>query len=441
MKSIRYLIYTIGILLLCDATFALDVGERAPALNVLQWVRGEPVILFSKNKRNRNANTVLLDFLHGMLVYDVDNPLSTGRLLQLVRNSKDVVKHHSDYNTKPLGIGIAENIYVIFFWATWSNSSLHLLDFVEKESKLYKSDNVVFVGISKEKLFRVNNFLKGKNDINFSLGVDNKAETYDEYMLGTQGVPVFFIIGRNGKLAWKGSPFEVDRVLSRVIAGTFNTDDQNKIEELREDIRNSSHIFDSNSKLNAAKKTLAIDSTDEVAINIIVDDHIEKNQILKAIEFCENARKEAGDNKYLQRSIYYVELSIIRGMDISKSKKILNNLAKNFEITFRNSPEFLNEFVVMVLRNAPFEIRPLGELLKMAEQSVDLEKKRNGISERLGIYLQTRARVYYCIGWFTKAITTQNYAIPLLKDKKERRTALLKEKYYTEALKMNQYSK
>jgi len=95
----------------------------------------------------------------------------------------------------------------------------------------------------------------------------------------------------------------------------------------------------------------------------------------------------------------------------------------------------------MVLRNAPFEIRPLGELLKMAEQSVDLEKKRNGISERLGIYLQTRARVYYCIGWFTKAITTQNYAIPLLKDKKERRTALLKEKYYTEALKMNQYSK
>ena len=384
-KFTKYLVAIIFFSVLCNTSHALNVGDDAPELNVLQWVRGKPILLFPKEEEK---------------------------------------------STK-------KNIYVILFWATWSNSSLRLLDFAEKENNLFKDDGVVFLGISKENISRVKNFLKQKKDINISLGVDNKAETYDKYMSGTKGVPVFFIIGRDGELAWKGNPFEVDRVLSRVIAETFNADKQRKIEELRENIRKSSHIFDNNNKVKAAQKTLDIDPTDETAINIAVDYYIRKNQIEKAVAFVQNARKKAGNNKYLQRNLYYVELSILHGMDMDKSKIILTKLAKNFCVTFYNKPVFLNEFTIMVLENAPFEVWPLKELLKISERAVDLEKKRNEISENSGMYLQTLARIYYYLGWITKAINTQKHALPLIVDEKERKTALLKIEFYIEVLKIN----
>lgn len=418
MKFTKYLAFMLLVSGLCNISYALDVGDRAPELNVSEWVRGKPVVLFPKNNEKYDIATINAAVL--------DLPFFRGLPVKAKTLEK---KRNTSY------------IYVIFFWATWTNSSLRLLDFVEKEKNLYSNEDIVFLGISKENASRVKNYLEPKNNINISLGIDNKAETYDKYMQGTKGVPVFFIIGRNGELIWKGSPLEVDRVLSRVVAGTFDAEGQGKIEELRESIKNSSHIFDNNSKKKAAIKTLNIDPTDETAINIVVDNYIRKNQIVKAIEFVENARKKAGENKYLQRNLFYIELGIIRGMDVNKSKDILNNLTKSFYATFYDNSVFLNEFAVMILKNAPFEVRPLKELLKMAERAVFLESKRNAISENLGMYLQTLARVYYCLGWFTKAITTQSQAIPLLKDKKERKTALLKQKYYIEVFKINQYSR
>ena len=206
-------------------------------------------------------------------------------------------------------------------------------------------------------------------------------------------------------------------------------------------MRTSSQIFDYDRKIKAAKKTLNIDPTDEIAINIIVDNYIGKNQIDKAVKFVENIRKKAGNNKYLQRNLYFMELTIIHGMDVTKGKPILNNLVKNFYITFYNNQKFLNEFTVIILKNAPFEIRPLKELLKISERAVSLEKKRNKTSNQLGPYLQTLARMYYYVGWYTKAISTQNRVVALLHNPKNKGDALLKEKYYIEALKINQFLK
>ena len=369
----------------CCVSYALDMGDSAPELKILKWVRGGPVVLYPKNAETDKER----------------------------------------------------NVYVIFFWATWNSSSLRLLDFVEKEEKLYGDDGVVFLGISKENISRVNNFLDKISDVNFSLGIDDKAYTYDKYMLGTRGTPMFFIIGKNGKLVWKGSPFEVDSVLSRVISGTFNIVDQVKIEKLRENIIKSSHVLDNMNKVKAALNTLKIDPTDETAINIVVDNYIRKKQVDKAVGLVKNAREKAKGNIFLLRNLYYIELSIIRGTGAGNAKSVLVDLTKSFYDLFYNRPVFLSEFAVMILENAPFEIWPLLNLLKMTERAVKLEKKRNGVSEKLGVNLQTLARVYYYLGWYTKAIIAQSYAAPLLKDEKDREIALLKEKYYMEVLNIN----
>ncbi len=381
MKFISYLICAVCIFIYVES-FALNVGDDAPDLHIARWVRGNPVLNFPDSDGNSNVKA-----------------------------------------------------YIVFFWATWNNTSPRLLEFVSQMDELYKDDGLVIIGISKEAPSRVIKFLGKRDNVRVSLGIDDQAETYDEYMVATEGVPIFFIFQKDGELVWKGPPFEVDRVVSRVLSGIFDIEKQKKIERLRADIKRSSHLFDDNNRVKAAHKTLKIDPTDEVAVNIIIDNYVRRKKTEKAINFIRNVREKAKDNIFLQRKFFLIELGVMRGMDITKAKSLLAQLAKDSYSTFHDNPKVLNEIAYIILRNLPFEIRPLKELLKMSERAVALEKISDNSSVELAECLQVLARVYYCYGWLSKAVTTQSLATAILKDKKEKKTALLKENYYRDVYK------
>ena len=378
MKFLKFTVCVVSVFIFTES-FALDVGDDAPDLHIARWIRGKPILDFPDSDEISNVKAI-----------------------------------------------------IVFFWATWNNTSPRLLEFASQMDELYKDDGLVIIGISKEAPSKVKNFLDKIENINFSLGIDDQAETYDEYMVATEGVPIFFIFKKDGELVWKGPPFEVDRVISRVLSGTFDIENQRKIERLRDDIKTSSHLFDDHNRVKIAHKTLKIDPTDEVAVNIIIDNYVRRKKIEKAINFIRNVRKKAKDNIFLQRKLFLIELGVIRSMNIIKAKNILIHLAKDSYATFYNNPKVLNEIAYIILQNLPFEIRPLKELLIMTERAVTLEKKRGNSSVELAENLQVLARVYYCLGWLSKAVTTQNQAVEILKDKKAKKTALIRENYYRE---------
>ena len=384
MKFMKILTFIICLLAYGDVLTAIEIGDKAPPLNIAKWIKGTPVSLDSKNDAGKKA-------------------------------------------------------CVIFFWATWNNVSQNLMNFISRESYIFKKDGVDFVGISKESPKRVTDFLKKYPDINFSIGIDNQAESYAAYMQGTKGVPMFFIIGPDKKLIWKGSPFEVNRVLVRALNGTFDTVMQEQIVKYREIIQKASQMLDTKEQIFYARKILKLDPADTMAMNIIIDNYIVMRKEEKAIDFISSSRKKATENKYIQRELFFSELGILRGMNTTFAKNKFVELAKNYSTVFNDDAEALNSLVFVVLQDVPFSIMPLAEILDISKKAVKLAEVDTHDKEKLSLCLQALARVQYYIGRLEEAISTQDKAMQLecnIKDAGKENVLLMLD-YYKEALKLN----
>jgi peroxiredoxin len=381
MKFIKFLTVIICLLVYVNTLTALEVGEKAPPLDISKWINGPPVSINKTDKK----------------------------------------------------------VYVVFFWATWSNISPNLMNYVSRENFIFADDGVVFVGISKESPKRIKDFLKKHPDVNFSIGRDNQAETYSAYMQGTKGVPMFFIIGRDKKLIWKGSPFEANRVLVRALNGTFDSEIQKKIVKYRRRIQKAAQMLDNKEKLYYAKKILKLDPTDRIAMNIVIDNYILERKDEKAIDFIRWSQKKAHGNKYIQRELFFLELSIVRAMNNTLGKEKLVELVKNYSNVFNNDSSALNSLVIVVSKDVPLSIIPLSKILNISERAVKLAEANHQDKENLSSCLQSLARVYYYIGQLNKAVSTQKKAIQLMGNKTikaDKEVALLMDIYYEEALKL-----
>jgi peroxiredoxin len=180
---------------------ALDVGEKAPALKVANWLKNGRMVLYPKGEEEREKN-------------------------------KDA-------------------IYVVFFFATWSDTTPNVISFVNEQADYLKEINVKFIGISTETEAKIRECMKKYPDIKFHLGMDDKSRTWNDYM-EDPAVPMFFIIGSNKKLIWKGSPLEVQSVLLDVIGGTFDSKKQKELESIHSDLSKSVQTFDFDAQLKSA---------------------------------------------------------------------------------------------------------------------------------------------------------------------------------------------
>lgn len=381
MKSVKLFVAVMCLLVYGTVLSALNVGDDAPPITVLKWVKGDPVTLFPKKEINKK-------------------------------------------------------IYVVFFWATWSHASPNLMQFMTRENSFFGRGGVEFVGISKERSSRIRKFVKKYPDINFSMGIDKDATTYDAYMQGTNGVPMIFLIGRNEELVWKGTPFEFERVLIRVLSDSFDIEIQNKIEKIRKKYSAAANMMDKEEELKYAKDILKLDPTDRSAINVVVDNFINDDKVNEAVDFIISSREKTVANKYAQRGLFFLELGILRGMNNYAGKEYLSELVTNYYDSFTNDAEALNSLVINVLRNMPLEIIPLSEILKTSRKSVELVKNIPNKSTQYGAYLQSLARTYYYAGCLDLAISTQAEAIGFIKEDEKKKIAELVDSFYNNALEL-----
>ena len=149
MKFIKFLTVIICLLVYVNTLTALEVGEKAPPLDISKWINGPPVSINKTDKK----------------------------------------------------------VYVVFFWATWSNISPNLMNYVSRENFIFADDGVVFVGISKESPKRIKDFLKDfntekinthiYNDTSVEKGILNFANEINANLIGMgthgrKGISHFF---------------------------------------------------------------------------------------------------------------------------------------------------------------------------------------------------------------------------------------------------------
>lgn len=105
--------------------------------------------------------------------------------------------------------GAGKNVYLVEFWATWCPHCVESLPELSKLQKKYKDEGLVVAGITDESPETVNAFLKkqGKK-VDIRIGLDSEQKTYGRFFKGGESVsiPSVFLIGRDGKILWKGHP-------------------------------------------------------------------------------------------------------------------------------------------------------------------------------------------------------------------------------------------
>lgn len=178
----RIIACSVAALVLAAPAGALELGDQAPPLAIKEWIKGKPVDL------------------------------------ETVRGSK---------------------VVVLEFWATWSGpcraSIPHLTELQQKFKK-----EVVVIGATREDqnntLRNVKRFVRQQGDkMDYTIALDGGA-TARSYMaaMDIYSIPTAFVIDKEGRLVWVGSPFaKLEEVVVRAIGGKIDLALMKKIQKAR----------------------------------------------------------------------------------------------------------------------------------------------------------------------------------------------------------------
>ncbi|MGH7131092.1 MAG: TlpA family protein disulfide reductase [Phycisphaerales bacterium] len=146
----------------------LRVGDRAPALSFEKWVKGAPVTKFEPGK-----------------------------------------------------------VYVLEFWATWCVPCVANIPKLTDLQKKYKEVVVIGVASSEsadktgdKRLPKLQKFVKDQGDrMDYRVGYDGTGTMVMSWMsaAGQAGLPMAFIVGKDGKIAWFGNAAQLDSELAKVV--------------------------------------------------------------------------------------------------------------------------------------------------------------------------------------------------------------------------------
>ncbi len=178
--------------LLAVPALALEPGDPAPALEHVEWIKGEPIAQFEEG-----------------------------------------------------------HVYVLDFWATWCGPCVASIPHLNEMQEEYRDDKVHVVGVAiwpRQGMVPTAEFVEERGDeMGYWIAEDKgEGQTAEDYMTaaGRNGIPTVFVVDKQGKVAWIGHPMDgLDRVVETLIDGSFSLEameaERKKAEKLESDLQDA----------------------------------------------------------------------------------------------------------------------------------------------------------------------------------------------------------
>jgi len=263
------------------------------------------------------------------------------------------------------------------------------------------------------------------------VGLDNKGKTYVEYMGNDSGIPMCFLISKEGKLLWKGHPMDIGRVLKAAVTGNFDIEKEKKISGLHEKLQVLLNKEDMPGILKLSDEILDEDPSDELAINTLLFMNESSNELDKSLELISRLQKKAPDKSQL----YFYRLVLLNQTEAAP-KEIQEECEKVMK-QFGNDGEVLNSLSWMMMDRLKFGSFPMRIALDAAEKAVKLLPP-DAKPVKKSYFHATLARAYYNIGKLDLAIQQQEKAADFAKDvEPDSKNSLEFLDYYKDVLVLN----
>ncbi|MHC4220534.1 MAG: TlpA disulfide reductase family protein, partial [Planctomycetota bacterium] len=133
-------------------------------------------------------------------------------------------------------------VYIVEFWATWCAPCRKSIPQMTKVQEQYGRDRLVVIGISDEAKEVVEPFVaKQGKKMDYTVATDRRNATNRAWMkaAGLSGIPAAFIVDRQGKLAFIGSPLSEAFYLTlrSVVSGRYDPALQTQAEPILQSAR------------------------------------------------------------------------------------------------------------------------------------------------------------------------------------------------------------
>lgn len=140
-----------------------------------------------------------------------------------------------------------DNVYVVEFWATWCGPCIQAMPHMSKLQREYEDDGARFIGVniwetqnySDETLQKVKKFVKKQGDkMDYTVaydGAEKKMATNYMKAAGENGIPRAFVVNQEGRIAANLHPMHLDDVLPRVLENDWDpVEDSKKLSQLQQ---------------------------------------------------------------------------------------------------------------------------------------------------------------------------------------------------------------
>ena len=239
--------------------------------------------------------------------------------------------------------------------------------------------------------------------VSYGVGSDERRLLFNEYLPGEILFPLA-LITRKGKVLWKGSPLDLESVLTLIRSNRFDPDRQVKVERIRKEMQMAVQASLPDVVLRCADDILKLQPGDAIAVRAKLYVYESTGRYSEAMAFVRNNAEE-NPTDVNQTLLYF---------DYLRRQGDPAVFAREFRAAsqrFAASPEALYRILVYSLETLPFGWLPPTNAATVAEK---IRPAWNGQTRtRRIIFLFCDARIRYLLCDLPGAIRMQEEALRL----------------------------